>query len=332
MSKQTDTDADAGDLDDEDVGFLKRLRRAVSTTDPAEKSESDDDVSPEARPSEVSEVALAKALDATKEGRTLNADNREALMAAHDAVEASLASEMDIETNRFTDDPDSEFNLTEYSWSGDEGEDDEGEKAASVEKLTEEQGDLVMDAIQRFIDSQGEAPFGEFSSWVWTTDALGDDAAFAADEACWQYREYVREQRDETPIAEDFADWVTADSGADAELTMSKDNPEGDEKSLPEQNAEALEDIQDTLKDLTADEESTDKNADNPDEEPSQAEKNAEAIGDIKETLDAISKQTGASQQLAGAEKGAGADGEGSMSEEAEQFKKALGGTSGGDF
>jgi hypothetical protein len=331
MSKsQPETDPDAGDLDDEDVGFLKRLRRAVSTADPAEKSESDDDVSPEPGLSEVSEVALAKALDAAKEGRTLNGDNREALMAAHDAVEASLASEMDIETNRFTDDPDSDFHLSEYGWSGDD--EDEGEKAAPVEKLTEEQGNLVMDAIQRFIDSQGEAPFGEFSSWVWTTDALGDDAAFAADEACWQYREYVREQRDETPITDDFADWVTADSGADAELTMSKDNPEGDEKSLPEQNAEALEDIQDTLKDLTADEESTDKNADNPDEDPSQAEKNAEAIGDIKETLDAISKQTGASQQLGGAEKGAGTDGEGGMSEEAEQFKKALGGTSGGDF
>lgn len=111
---------------------------------------------------------------------------------------------------------------------------------------------------------------------------------------------------------------------------MSKDNPEGDEKSLPEQNAAALEDIQDTLKDLTAEEESTDKNAGEPEEEPSQAEKNADAIADIQETLDAISKQTGASQQLGGAEKGTG--GEGEMSEDAEQFKKALGSTSGGDF
>lgn len=298
-NSQADTEPDAGDLADEDVGFLKRLRRAVSTADPAAKSDSDDGVSPEPGLSEVSEVALAKALDATKEGRTLSADNREALMAAHDAVEASLASDIDIETNRFTDDTDSDFHLSEYGWSGD---DDEAEKAASAEKLTEEQGDLVMDAIQRFIDSQGEAPFGEFSSWVWTTDALSDDAAFAADEACWQYREYVREQRDETPTSEDFADWVTADSGADAELTMSKDNAEGDEKSLPEQNAAALEDIQAKLDDLTAEEESTDKNADAAAEEPSQAEKNAEAIADIQETLDAISKQSGHSQQLGGSE------------------------------
>lgn len=306
MSKATDT-SDAGALDDEDVGFLKRLRKAFGKTDA--DPESDDDVSPEPGQSEVSDITLAKALAATKEGRPLNADNREALMAAHDAIEASLASDKDFETNRFTDDADSDFDLTAYAdkFGGggedeDGEEDDEGEKAAPVEKLTEEQGDLVVNALQRFVDNQGEAPFADFSSWIWQTDVLDDDTAFAADEAVWQYREYVREQRDETPVTEDFADWVESESDADADLTMSKDNSEGDEKSLPEQNAQALEDIQEKLDDLTADDEQTDKNADGGG--PSRAEKNADAIADIQETLDAISKQTGASQQLGGAEEG----------------------------
>lgn len=301
MSKSNDN-PDAGDLDEEDVGFLKRLRQAFSKTESSQ--ESDDGGSPESGQPEVSEASLAKALDAVKEGRTLNADNREALMAAHDAVEASLASEMDIETNRFTDDPDTDFTLAEYAdplGGGEDGDDADDEMSKAVEKLTEEQGDLVVNALQRFVDGQGDAPFADFSSWIWRTDVLDDDTAFAADEAVWQYREFVREQRDETPVTEDFADWVEMESETDVDLTMSKDDTddtdEEDEKSLPEQNAEALEDIQDTLKDLTAEDEETEKDA-NSDDEPSLAEKNAEAIADIQESLDAIAKQSGHSQQL----------------------------------
>ncbi|PGF16175.1 hypothetical protein CP556_08660 [Natrinema sp. CBA1119] len=235
MSKsQTDPDADRpslGDIEPSD-GFknvddatLGQRLKALLFGDP------DDGVSPEPGQSEVSEVSLAKALDAVKEGRPLNTDNRESLMAAHDAIEASLASDKDFETNRFTDDPDSDFDLSEYddkydASSGDgedeDDDDEDDEKVAPVEKLTEEQGDLVVNALQRFVDAQGEAPFSDFQDWVWQTDVLDDDTAFAADEAGWQYREFVRERRDETPVTEDFVDWVDTESDADADLTMSK--------------------------------------------------------------------------------------------------------------
>jgi len=341
MSKsQPDSDADAPDLDDEDVGFLKHLRQAFSKT--SADPESDDDVSPTPGQSEVSDVALAKALTTAKEGRPLNADNREALQAAHDATEAALASDMDFETNRFTDDPDSDFDLTEYAdkYGGDaDDEDDDGEKAAPVEKLTEEQGDLVVNALQRFVDNQGEAPFADFSSWIWKTDVLDDDTAFAADEAVWQYREYVREQRDETPVTEDFADWVESESDADADLTMSKDKSSDDggdpfadapewAKALKEEQEKNSERIDEALDQKDADAGDDADDVDKAFEDaPEWAKWLHEGQQKNSERIDTISKQTGASQQLEGVDK-SGTDGD--MSEDAAQFKKALGGGVGG--
>lgn len=65
------------------------------------------------------EAALSKAAAAHKEGRSLNTQNREALMAAHDAVEAALSSDLDFETNRFTDDPFTEFDVADYEKAAD---------------------------------------------------------------------------------------------------------------------------------------------------------------------------------------------------------------------
>ncbi|WP_436344506.1 XkdF-like putative serine protease domain-containing protein [Natronorubrum sp. FCH18a] len=342
MSK-SQTDPDAGGLDDEDVGFLKRLRKAFSKTDA--NPEPDDDVSPEPGQSEVSEVSLSKALDAAKEGRPLNADNREALMAAHDAVEASLASDKDFETNRFTDDPDSDFDLTDYAdkFGGSDGEDEDedgegDEKAAPLEKLTEEQGDLVVNALQRFVDAQGEAPFSDFQDWVWQTDVLDDDTAFAADEAAWQYREFVRERRDETPVTEDFVDWVGTESDADADLTMSKDkNTDGRDdpfadapewaKALKEQQEKNSDRITEELSEKGADGGESGGDEDAFKEAPEWAKALKEEQEKNAEQIDAISKQTGASQQLPGVEKG---NENGDMDDESAQFKKALGGGVGG--
>jgi hypothetical protein len=340
MSKsQTDPDADAPDLDEEDVGFLKRLRQAVTKSDG--DAEPDDDDTPTPGQSEVSDVTLAKALAASKEGRPLNADNREALMAAHDAVEAALASDMNLETNRFTDDPESDFDLTAYAdeFGSDDGDED-GEKAAPVEKLTEEQGDLVVNALQRFIDNQGEAPFADFSSWIWQTDVLDDDTAFAADEAVWQYREYVREQRDETPVTEDFADWVAEESDTDTDLTMSKNDNSGDDggdpfadapewaKALKEQQEQNSSRIDDAL-DKSGD--TDDDGDDDGDKAFEDAPEWAKALKEEQEKnaeqIETISKQTGASQQVDGMEK-TGEDGD--LSEDSTEFKKALGGGVGG--
>lgn len=344
---QTDPDADAPDLDDigantafkdvDDATLGQRLKALLF-------GDSDDDVSPEPGQSEVSDITLAKALAATKEGRPLNADNRDALMAAHDAIEASLASDKDFETNRFTDDPDSSFDLTEYAdkfgGAGDDEDEDDDEKAAPVEKLTEEQGDLVVNALQRFVDNQGEAPFADFSSWIWKTDILDDDTAFAADEAVWQYREFVREQRDETPVTEDFASWVEQESDADADLTMSKDkNSDGGDdpfadapewaKALKEQQEKNSARIEEELSEKGADSGEGDEDEDAFKEAPEWAKALKEEQEKNAEQIDAISKQTGASQQIEGVEKGEGGDVDGDSA----QFKKALGGgVGGGEF
>ncbi|AAM88684.1 capsid protein gpB [Natrialba phage PhiCh1] len=198
----------------------------AGTGGPFDAAESDDGVSPAEGQSEVSAGTFSKAIDVardvTKEGRTLNATNREALMAGHDAIEMALESDVDFETNRFTDDDSTEFDIVQYGSSGES--DDETEKSRPVEKLTEEQGELVLAAIQRFVDNQGEAAFSEFRSWVWSTDILDDDTAFAADEAAYQYREWDREQREQTSVTEDFLDWVQDESDTDTEITMSKDD------------------------------------------------------------------------------------------------------------
>lgn len=75
----------------------------------------DDTVIPEVPLDGDVEKALSKARDAVKEGRTLNRENQQSLMAAHDAIEAALAEELDFDTNRFTDDPFTDFDVADYS-------------------------------------------------------------------------------------------------------------------------------------------------------------------------------------------------------------------------
>lgn len=50
----------------------------------------------------------------SKESRTLSQANRERLMAAHDAVEDALASDVDFSTNRFTDNPTVDFDVADF--------------------------------------------------------------------------------------------------------------------------------------------------------------------------------------------------------------------------
>lgn len=54
----------------------------------------------------------------SKESRTLSSANRERLMAAHDAVEDALASDVEFSSNRFTDDPTVDFNVADYGKAG----------------------------------------------------------------------------------------------------------------------------------------------------------------------------------------------------------------------
>lgn len=323
------------DDEPDDATKWRQFKSWLTGSDSA-AADSDDGVSPAEGQSEVSAGTFSKAIDVArdvaKEGRTLSSTNREALMAGHDAIESALESDVDFETNRFTDDDKTDFDIAQFGDTGGsdaDGEDDEGdEKSKPIEKLTEEQGELVLAAIQRFVDNQGDAPFADFRSWVWSTDILDDDTAFAADEAAHQYREWVREQRDQTAVTEDFLDWIQEESDTDTEITMSKDNDNdndtegGDEKSLAEQNAEQLDQLTDTVKDLTESlsgegegEDGAEKNAggegeDGEGDEKTQAEKNAESINELAGQVKNLAEASGHSQQLdydgeAGTEKNA---------------------------
>ena len=300
MNNKTD-DSDGASLDDVDDATLgKRFKEFFFGSD-LEESDTDSIELTIADP-----LTATKALTIAKEGRTLSQDNRETLMAAHDAVEAALASDMDFETNRFTDNDEYSFDIAQY------GDKDEKSAGAEVEKLTEEQGDLVAAAIQRFIDAQGDASFGEFCTWLWQTDAIDDDTAFAADEAVWQYRDAQHQQMEAAPIGESFAAWAIDESNTDTQITMSDDTNDADvDKSADDPMADApewakaiheqTEKNADRLSEIEGDDEATKAIDDAPDWAKAiheQTEKNAERI-------DAVAKGTADSDQI---EAGAGND------------------------
>ena len=314
MTNDTD-DPDAPPLDDVDDATLgKRLKGLFFGGD---DGDGDGDDTDSIELVDADPITTAKALTLAKEGRTLSEANRETLMAAHDAVEAALASDMDFETNRFTDSDEYAFDVAQYG--------DSEEKA--LEKLTEEQGQLVANAVQRFVDAQGDATFGEFREWLWQTDALDDDdTAFASDEAAWEFVEWTREQRENAAVSEEFIPYVMAESDTDTEITMSKTDDtdtsgdaDTDKFANPPEWAEALKEQADKNADRLADLDKTD-DGDALEDAPEwakalheQSEKNAERI-------DKVAKASAESDQVDGAEKTSEED------DEASAFKAALGG------
>ena len=314
MTNDTD-DPDAPPLDDVDDATLgKRLKGLLFGGD---DGDGDGDDTDSIELVDADPITTAKALTLAKEGRTLSEANRETLMAAHDAVEAALASDMDFETNRFTDSDEYAFDVAQYG--------DSEEKA--LEKLTEEQGQLVANAVQRFVDAQGDATFGEFRDWLWQTDALDDDdTAFASDEAAWEFVEWTREQRENAAVSEEFIPYVMAESDTDTEITMSKTDDtdtsgdaDTDKFANPPEWAEALKEQADKNADRLADLDKTD-DGDALEDAPEwakalheQSEKNAERI-------DKVAKASAESDQVDGAEKTSEED------DEASAFKAALGG------
>ena len=314
MTNDTD-DPDAPPLDDVDDATLgKRLKGLLFGGD---DGDGDGDDTDSIELVDADPITTAKALTLAKEGRTLSEANRETLMAAHDAVEAALASDMDFETNRFTDSDEYAFDVAQYG--------DSEEKA--LEKLTEEQGQLVANAVQRFVDAQGDATFGEFREWLWQTDALDDDdTAFASDEAAWEFVEWTREQRENAAVSEEFIPYVMAESDTDTEITMSKTDDtdtsgdaDTDKFANAPEWAEALKEQADKNADRLADLDKTD-DGDALEDAPEwakalheQSEKNAERI-------DKVAKASAESDQVDGAEKTSEED------DEASAFKAALGG------
>lgn len=122
MSNDEDT-TDTGDEPD-DATKWRRFKSWLAGPDDG-MGDSDDDGAeksvsiPEVPVGDDVEAALEKATEARKQGRSLNRQNREALMAAHDAVESALASDLDFETNRFTDDPFTDFDVADYEKAAD---------------------------------------------------------------------------------------------------------------------------------------------------------------------------------------------------------------------
>ena len=101
---------------------------------------------------EVPADGAAKALALAKEGRTLNSENREALMAAHDAIEAALASDLDEQTyrtNRFTDDSRFDFDVADYAKSV---ESDAPEGEISEHTMTDDDITDTVEALEQKVD------------------------------------------------------------------------------------------------------------------------------------------------------------------------------------
>lgn len=286
MDGQKQTDPDVGDLDGEDVGFLKWLRRTVgrAATDAGNDAPAD--------PVELTRTSFAKAADVVKEGRTLNQSNREALMAAHDAVEAALASDMDIETNRFSDNDEYEFTLTDYEDKGShDGDDEYYSPGKSAEKLTVEQGDHVVDAIEEFLDTQGDATFAEFREWTWHKfEDWDSDKAFAVDTALDQYATWTREMHDTLDVTEEFAPWLAEESNIDTEttdITMSDTDPDDDAVKALEKRIEELE-------------AEIEKDNDGADDDGGDGVDKDARIDELEERVDKLSKETTESDQLGG--------------------------------
>lgn len=238
---------------------------------------------------EVSGATFAKAADVVKEGRTLNAENRQALMAAHDAIEAALASDMDHEWNSFTDDIRYDFDIASY------GDRDE-EKTKTIEKLTEEQGALVIEAIEEFERTQGEAPFGDFREWVWHKhDDWDSDKMFAVEMALDEFRSWTRQMHDDQPVTDEFAGWIGSET--DTDITMSKDDNPEDPPEWAKGLIDSVEQIDERVKEL--EDEDAQKS---PDDIPEWAEDLAKTVEDLDERVDKVSQATASSQQLGGSD------------------------------
>jgi hypothetical protein len=334
MSHQTDDDSnDLSDVDDATLG--KKLKQLFFGKSETGATDTDDgDAVPE-----LSTTRTAKALYVAKEGRTLNAENREALMAAHDAIETALATDMEFRTNRFTDDPDVDFSVDDYA-----------AKAADVEKdLTDAQGLLVGQAVQQFVDAQGDADVGVLEEWAWNMgEEMDADLRTALDIALDDYFESTHPHSQS--VLDSFVPWVagqvevslpesmkaltsdeSAESDSDTTASMSTDDTTTDDDSDSTKDApewakaliERVDDLDEKVDDIE-DGEDAEKSIE---DAPEWAHDLSEKVEDLGERVDAVSKATAGTQQAGGSEE--------TMNEDdlstTERQKRELFGLSGGD-
>jgi len=282
MGDQTPPDDAA--LDKQDVGFLKWLRQKVG-------GPSDDPVA-DIDKAALSPAAVTKGVVLLKEGRTLSETNRERMMAAHDAIETALASEMDFSTNRFTNNDAYDFDLTEYE------DKTAADEESTAEKLTVEQGENVVEAIEEFLETQGNATYAEFREWAWHMwDEWDGDKAFAVDHALDQYREWYQDLHDEQPVTDEFGPWIESESDIETEITMEHDEHE---KRIEELESEVSE-----LK-TELDDKQTDKGDSTGDADDGDSVDKDARIEELKERVDKLSKRTAGTDQIGNSDEAEG--------------------------
>lgn len=283
------------DLEDEDIGFLKQLRNLVT--------KSDDDVKQD-DPPEISSAEVSKAIGVAKAGRTLSDENVRALMAAHDAIEASLATELDFRQNRFTDDPNSDFDIADFDKSADE---ESLEKA--LEKLTDAQVVHVTEAIEEFVDSQGgDAEVSTLREWTWNKeDDLDGDVLTALNVALDEF--WDDQHPENQAVAGRFAEWVEEQADTISIANMA-DNDELVSKL--DELTDTVESIDERVKDLESEgDDPSDDEGDDGTEKGVTGEDVLEGLNtlnekveDIEERVDEMSKASADTQQAESTESG----------------------------
>ena len=301
-----DDDTDLEDVDDATLGKrLKRLLLGVDDTDKDGSTGPDDGDDAALDMPEVPGGAVSKALHIAKEGRTLNESNQRDLMAAHDAIESALTSEVDFAQNRFTDDSGVDFSVDEYgaekAVDGDTGDDAAAEKSfdAVLKELTDAQVALVGEAIQQFVDAQGEADVAVLREWLWNhrdEDTLNPDILTALDVALEDF--YDEQHPDNQQVTGTFADWVSEQaSGADVELAVdAAADKDADEEAAVDADADADTEKTDMTDDDTTDD--TETNSTEKDEPPAWAADMIETVDDLGKRVEDVEQEVGVEKSI----------------------------------
>lgn len=119
-------------------GFLRRLGTAAWTTLTGGTND---------------QTTVATDGGTEKESRTLSQANRERLMAAHDALETALSSDVTFESNRFTDNPTFAFDVSEYRGKSTATDTDSIETDTTTDETTAPETDTTMSDDDPFADA-----------------------------------------------------------------------------------------------------------------------------------------------------------------------------------
>lgn len=167
-----------------------------------------------------------------KESRTLSGANRRRLMAAHDALETALASDVDFNSNRFSDNPFVDFDVADYDGKvgpADAGEQDE--KDAPGGDTSDSDADADADTKQMSDNSMEDAPewakalhddVQQNSKQIDTlTEKVGEgDSDGDGDKDAWaDAPEWAKEMRDEQKELDERVEDLAGAAGKSQQLS-----------------------------------------------------------------------------------------------------------------